>query len=232
MKVRRDFVTNSSSSSFIISKDDISYDKLLEVLLEIANNERSYWDDEDVYERYDEIAYRYEIHEGTKENPYEDYSGWGYSVYHYDNHFIVDNNSCIRYDWDAVEDVLDKYNIPWHMGYCDQEITYMKIRSDFVTNSSSSSFIIGKKDDTTATIESVYQIIRGLYKEFLDIRDSVLEYVASHPDSGIQYVEENGCGHFTTVSINDYNKRREIMDTFERNFNSFLLSSKFPFPHR
>ena len=39
MKMREDFVTNSSSSSFIISKDDVSYDRLLEILLEIANEE-------------------------------------------------------------------------------------------------------------------------------------------------------------------------------------------------
>lgn len=117
MKVRRDFVTNSSSSSFIISKDDVSYDKLLEILLEIANKEREYWDDEDTYENYYDISYRYEIHEGTPEKPYEDYD-WLKPIY-YDNHFIVDNNSCCRYDWDAVEDVLAKYDIPWHMGYCD-----------------------------------------------------------------------------------------------------------------
>ena len=37
----------------------------------------------------------------------------------YDNHYIVDNESCIRYDWDAVEEILEKYDIPWVMGYCD-----------------------------------------------------------------------------------------------------------------
>ena len=38
MKVRRDFVTNSSSSSFIISKENITYDRLREILLEIAKS--------------------------------------------------------------------------------------------------------------------------------------------------------------------------------------------------
>ena len=117
MKVRTDYVTNSSSSSFVISRDCVSYDDLTKILLEIANNERRYWDDEDSYEDYNEISYRYEIHEGTPENPYEDYD-WDGSIY-YDNHFVVDNNSCCRYDWDAVEDVLEKYGIYWRYGYCD-----------------------------------------------------------------------------------------------------------------
>ena len=113
MKVRRDFVTNSSSSSFVISRDSISYDKLLEILLEIANEEATWLDDGDSYTDYNEIAYRYEIRECTSENPYEDYNR------EYNNHFYIDNNSCCRYDWDIIEDVLAKYNIPWNSGYCD-----------------------------------------------------------------------------------------------------------------
>lgn len=114
LKIRHDYVTNSSSSSFVISRDNISRDRLVEILLEIANKEAlSLWADDEPYVNYDEIAYRYVIYEATDEQPYNDVN------YSYDNDFIIDNDSCCRYDWDAVEDVLAKYNIPWHMGYCD-----------------------------------------------------------------------------------------------------------------
>ena len=119
MKIRYDYVTNSSSSSFVISRDHISLDKLKEIILEIANEELKnlceIWPQEDStpFANYDEIAYRYTIHEGTAETPYSDYEDT------YNNDFIVENDDCGRYDWDAVEDVLDKYGIPWRFGYCD-----------------------------------------------------------------------------------------------------------------
>ena len=45
MKINCGHVTNSSSSSFIISRDQVKRKKLIKILLEIANKEYSYYDD-------------------------------------------------------------------------------------------------------------------------------------------------------------------------------------------
>ena len=127
MKMRLGHVTNSSSSSFIISRDQVKRKKLIKILLEIANkehrcdNDEPYFTlDEDVTE--DCVAGRYHIKEATEEHPLDE-DGYEWCKYSgsdpYDNHWFIDNESCGRYNWDVIEEVLDKYGIEWYIGYCN-----------------------------------------------------------------------------------------------------------------
>ena len=44
----------------------------------------------------------------------------------------------------------------------------MKIRKDFVTNSSSASYVFGTAEDTDMTVQSVYELVRSIYLEMID----------------------------------------------------------------
>lgn len=88
----------------------------------------------------------------------------------------------------------------------------MKIRTDFVTNSSSSSFILGKNDESI-TKEIVFEFMKEFYKEYLE-KKILLEKDASK--FKIHYNSEKGKFEFDNPDYSD--KHWKINEQLEKNY--------------
>jgi len=92
----------------------------------------------------------------------------------------------------------------------------MKLRIDYVTNSSSSSFIIGKGDDASATVESVYEIIKSLYEEYINKKNVLLRYIEENPTFEVVYNEKYH--EFKMKEKCSWEKKIEIGNILKQNF--------------
>jgi hypothetical protein len=140
MKIRNDFVTNSSSSSFIIACKDVPQDFLIKQVLRdfyVANAvERWHYTVDEAVRNYDpnEVLNNDEGNLGvfikTKAeiDKYDDYKGWGYAqpldeeleAEKKELYYEISNNCTVRFNWDIVDKIIkDKYHLSYQHGYCD-----------------------------------------------------------------------------------------------------------------
>jgi len=143
IKVRVDFITNSSSSSFIISTKDVDYNHLVNVVLkdyhmemkkefgylkEYSEEEIASWYDPEKVLNDDDSNFGLFIKNKNEIDEEDDHYGWGWSEKdkaeeikkQEEQFYVIDNNCTRRFDFDIVEKVFTgKYNIPWKYGYCD-----------------------------------------------------------------------------------------------------------------
>ena len=105
----------------------------------------------------------------------------------------------------------------------------MKYRADFVTNSSSSSFIVSKKNSIKTT-EDLFQYIKKCYSEWFQYRKELIKYCENNPDFKIQYQKDKPQNIIVKTiygfkTDKDQDKNEKINTYLKRNFKMSLWES-------
>ena len=108
----------------------------------------------------------------------------------------------------------------------------MKIRMDFVTNSSSSSFIIGKAKQNNYTVEDVYTILKKLYLKYEEKKQELITYIDKHPNCLFEYTQDETYTSFNMKSDYyklDWNEIEKIQNKYMNMFGFEFYNTWFPY---
>ncbi|MCI8630603.1 MAG: hypothetical protein HFE57_14130 [Firmicutes bacterium] len=110
----------------------------------------------------------------------------------------------------------------------------MKYRLDFITNSSSSSFIFGKPNENTIIIDDVYNIIKKLASDLIDIIDAIDKIASTTSEFKEYYLNLRGykniLSRFDVYDRlrNDKNFQQTVMEEFKKHNITLQDDSKKP----